>query len=98
MTDVVTSAVAQVIEPIEAGFDAFGLMRGSNAPLKRFVVTSALTSLVIWSVRPQWAFMGGEPRPWTMFTGPNVREGAQPTATPWWIIPLGVGLVSSFLI
>lgn len=98
MTDVVGETVAMVVQPVEDVFDAFGLMQGPNAPFKRFAVTATLTGLAIWAARPDWAFQGGEPRPWSLMVGPQVREGAQPTSTPWWSLPVLVGVTFSFLI
>lgn len=98
MTEIASGAVEAVVAPIEGVFDSFGLMQGGNAPLKRFIVVAGLTGLVIWSVRPSFAFQGGEPRPWSMMVGPNVREGAQPTPTPWWVPSLLAGVTFSFLI
>jgi hypothetical protein len=98
MTQILQDAAAKVIEPVEDILDSFGLMRGSNAPIKRFVITAGLTGLVMWAVKPTWAFQAEEPRPWSFMVGPNAREGPQPTATPWWVVPVGVGMVFSFLI
>jgi hypothetical protein len=99
MTEIVQEAASAVILPIEGVFDSFGLMQGSNAPLRRFIVVGGLAGLAVWATRPSFAFQGGEPRPWTMMVGPNVaREGAQPTATPWWVPSLVAGVVFSFLI
>lgn len=98
MTDIVSGAAEAIIAPVEGVFDSFGLMQGVNAPLKRFVAVGGMTGLAVWALRPDFAFQGGEPRPWSMLVGPTVREGAQPTATPWWMPSLLAGVVFSFLI
>jgi hypothetical protein len=98
MTEIISGATQAVIEPIEGVFESFGLMQGGNAPLKRFMVVGGLVGLAVWASRPDFAFQGGEPRPWTMMVGPNVREGAQPTGTPWWAPSLIAGMLCSFLI
>jgi hypothetical protein len=98
MTDIIQGAAEAVMEPVEGVFETFGLMEGGSAPLKRFIVVGGLVGLAVWASRPGWAFQGGEPRPWTMMVGPNVPQGAQPTATPWWAPSLIAGIVCSFLI
>lgn len=93
-----SNAAEAIIEPVEGVFDAFGLMQGANAPLKRFITVAGLTGLAVYAIRPDFAFQGGEPRPWSMLVGPHAREGAQPTPTPWWMPSLIAGVVFSFLI
>lgn len=97
MTNIVSGAAEAIIAPVEGVFDSFGLMNGPNAPLKRFIAVAGLTGLAVWAIRPEFAFMGGEPRPWSVMV-PVSREGAQPTPTPWWMPSLIAGLIFSFLI
>lgn len=98
MANAVSDTLESIVMPVEGVLDSFGLMKGSNAPLKRFIAVGGLTGLAVWALRPDFAFQGGEPRPWSMLVGPTVREGAQPTATPWWMPSLLAGVVFSFLI
>lgn len=97
MADIVSGTAEAIIAPVEGVFDSFGLMQGSNAPMKRFVAVAGLTGLAVWALRPDFAFQGGEPRPWSVMV-PVSREGAQPTSVPWWMPSLLAGLTFSFLI
>ena len=78
---------------LENGLDKIGLMRGANAPLKRFVFGAALTSVALYSIKPLYFFdSSGKERPWAAI---SKGDGTvMPTNIPWW---LAAGLAGTFL-
>lgn len=65
---------------MESFFDSVGLMRGTYAPAGRAAFGIAAGSLVMFAVRPSFAFNPDG----------SVKAGAR---VPWWAIPVALGAV-----
>ena len=71
----------------ERPFDALGMMQGPYAPLLRFGFGFGLGTLVIYAIRPSFAFdASGEPLPVGI------------AKFPWWGVSLAVAATFSLLI
>lgn len=86
--------MAAVIEPLENALDAFGLMRGETAPMKRFLVGSSVTLAALWLAKPSIMFdESGEPRAWSA-----VSDDRNATSLPVYVPALLSGFVLSTFI
>lgn len=65
---------------MESFFDSIGLMRGSYAPAGRAVFGIAAGSLIMFALRPSFAFNPDG----------SVKAGAR---VPWWALPVALGAV-----
>jgi len=71
----------------ERFFFSIGLMTGPNAPWYRFGFGAALGAILMWAVRPSFAFTDqGRARPWSIFAPTDPDS----TMIPWWLLPVGL--------
>jgi len=92
-----------VLEPIERGFDAIGMMQGELAPVKRAAVGAGIGYAIAYGMKPGFAFMPDPsdptkkiPRP---FTGTAKKsEMQQSTYFPAWAIVAAPAVIFSVLI
>ena len=84
-----------IYDRIEMFFDALGLMRGTFAPMKRFVFGGGLALIIMMAYKPSYAFSRGAIRPhvWTAGDSP-----VPSTWIPLWVPPLITGLAFALLI
>lgn len=98
MAEQASSGVVDAIyEPIEAGLDKVGLMRGKYAPSLRFITGAGLTAAALWITEPSFMFStDGTPKQWALTAGSNSK--VETTALPWWLASLAGGFLFGFLI
>ena len=72
-----------ILDPVENGLDAVGLMQGQYAPAKRTLAGAALGAAIVWGIRPGicWSKDGKTLRPWSL-----TSKDADATPLPWWAI------------
>lgn len=83
---------------IENGFDAIGLLRGSNAPVKRAALGALVGSCIVTLARPKAMFVNGVPRPWSLITKNPEKSNIEPTPVPWFFVPAALALAAGVLI
>lgn len=77
--------------PAESFFDSIGLMRGSYAPVGRAAVGGGLGALIMFAVRPSFAFNAdGSPKPW--------GSGKGGTSIPWFTLPIALAIFSGIFV
>jgi hypothetical protein len=84
--------------PLEQAFDALGLMRGANAPIKRALVCAAVGGLAVTYLQPSSMFTGGVPRPWSVITKNPTASVILPTPTPWFFVLAALALIGGVLV
>jgi hypothetical protein len=64
---------------------------GIDSSFKLGIATAAITSGILWAVKPGFAFDSrtGEPRPWSILAEEG-EESTEPTAVPWYVFSGGV--------
>jgi hypothetical protein len=70
-----------LIDPLEHGLDAIGLMQGEYAPAKRTLAGAAVGAAFVWGVKPRlaWSKDGKTLRPWSL-----TSKDPDATIVPWW--------------
>lgn len=83
------SALESTYDNIEGVvFDSMGL----DTPTKRLLFTGVGTTAILWAAKPSTFFtQSGTPRSWS-YTNPGDKNS---TATPWWLVAGGAGLLFS---
>jgi hypothetical protein len=89
--------IRTIYDPIERAFDSVGLMSGTMAPLKRFVVVGLGAAFLVYYLQPTSMFQAGTPRPWSVVTSGDTGQ-LRPTRTPWFGVPLIAAFAAGFLI
>lgn len=84
-----------IYDRFEQILDAFGLMRGSWAPVKRFTFGFGIATIFVMWLKPRYAFYRGVLRSWKPL-GDNSE--APSTWTPWWVPGLATGFVFALFI
>jgi len=88
--------MAAIVEPIENFFDSIGMMKGEYAPFMRFVLVGSVAGMAMVALKPGMFFKtDGSPRPWKYL---NPTLGDESSMVPWWIVPVGAGLMASTFI
>jgi hypothetical protein len=82
-------------DSLELIFDGLGLMRGTFAPLKRFLFGFGVTTIGVLWIKPGYAFYRGSFRPYKLL---GDTQDAPATWTPWWTAPLATGLFLALFI
>jgi hypothetical protein len=79
-----------ILDPIENGLDAIGLMQGQYAPAKRTLAGCALGAAFVWGVKPDlcWKKDGRTLRPWKL-----TSNDPEATILPWWALVAAPGLL-----
>ena len=72
-----------VIDRFESALDGIGLMRGPMAIPKRLVFGAILGGLVVTYIKPNFMFVDGQPREWSV-----TSEDDDATLFPWWSLPI----------
>lgn len=92
------SGIDQLIMPVvdraEAILDGFGLMTGEYADYKRMAVGYLIAAAIITAVKPDFAYVNGKPRPWTLLDS-SAKDG---TWFPWYVASLGGAVLMGVLI
>lgn len=84
-----------ILSEIEGALDGLGLMRGTWAPVKRFVVGAGAVYILMEAFRPALTHSSsGQHRPWIFTQG----WSEQASYVPWWGFPLAGGIVLSVFI
>lgn len=79
-----------IIDPVEQGLAKVGIKSANQTGL--FV--GAATAGGLWIYQPASMFIGGKPRPWSLFAD----AGAEGTLVPWWLASGIAGWVTSLVI
>lgn len=90
-----TGMVTSVYDRIEMLFDALGLMRGTFAPMKRFVFGGGIALIIMMAYQPKYAFSRGQIRPHVWMAGDSPVPS---TWIPFWVPPLLTGLFLALFI
>ena len=84
----------KVLDVVEGGYDALGMMRGENGELKRFVFTAGVAYGLVYAAQPSALYLpNGEARPWSAVT-----DDPNSTTFPHWMVPVVAGFIGGFLI
>lgn len=80
---------SQFYDWLERFFDVLGLMRGTFAPLKRFIFGAGVGLIVTMAYKPDYAFSRGAIRPHVLLAGDNPVPS---TWIPFWVPGLVTGI------
>lgn len=84
-----------VLDTVENAYDSIGLMRGEQAPMKRFLFTGGVLYTLVWLAQPRSMFdEAGNARAWSVIS----PEDPNATTFPHYLVPLIGGFVGGFLI
>lgn len=86
------------MEYIENAFDAIGLLRGSNAAVKRAALGALVGTAGITLARPSAMFVNGVPRPWSLITKNPEKSNIAPTPVPWFFVPAALAFAAGVMI
>lgn len=88
----------KILEPIEDGLDKLGMMQGDAAPLKRFLLGTAIGYALVELWKPGFAFdpKDGHEYPWRVTHKDLPKD--QTTMMPWWLAASIPGLALGVLI
>lgn len=95
LEEVLKQGAGDQLNFIEGAFDGLGMGRGEWAPLKRTAFGFGATAVVLWALRPEFAFLpDGTPRTNVLWA----EEGDSEAATVDWIaasslVGLGLGML-----
>lgn len=74
------------LDMAETLLDYLGLMRGSTAPLKRFVFGFLATTTALYLAEPTLTHLNGLPRGWKL-----INDNPDSTYVPWYLISFVIG-------
>ena len=79
-----------IIDPIEQSLASVGIRSANQTGL----LVGAAAAGGLWIYQPQSMFIGGKPRPWSLFAD----AGSEGTPVPWWLAAGVAGWTISLVI